>query len=146
MPLLKITYINKYGFEFSKIIFSEKTSFGLDPKEYGNHIIVKPFKYEYKHEIIPPVLYVDSKGKKRLNDNTIVNPQTELEDITWIKPKTKPKLQSEKSFEFKSSSSDVIYRVVVKESIGVLKYSCDCPGFFRSRGNCKHVKEVKAMK
>jgi hypothetical protein len=146
MPLFRVNYINKHGIEFSKIIFSEKFSIGINPKNFGNHITIKPFKYDYKHEIIPPVLYLDSKGKKRLNTNTKVHPQTELEDINWLKPKQKVESTPEKKIEFKSSSSNDIYYVTVKEKLGVVKYHCDCMGFIRSRGNCKHVKEVKLMK
>jgi len=70
-----------------------------------------------------------------------VHPKTTLKDIIVTREvnKTPPPPQQPNQWKFKSSSSDIIYTVV--ETLGKLK--CNCPGFYRAKGNCKHIKEVK---
>jgi hypothetical protein len=88
----------------------------------------------------------------RFFDKTVImpagiecDPETTLDDIivieTDIEPKKiEPTLNKEKTWEFKSSSSDGLY--VVKENMGKLK--CNCPGTWRARDRrCKHIKEVE---
>ena len=42
---------------------------------------------------------------------------------------------------FKSSSSDIMYRVIIKgNSFHPLSITCTCPGY-SFRRNCKHIKE-----
>ena len=43
-------------------------------------------------------------------------------------------------FEFKSSSSDQIYKVTKLKD----NYKCNCPGYYRSYSReCKHIKSLK---
>jgi hypothetical protein len=91
-------------------------------------------KYDYEH-IYPPTLFVDSKGKKFILPLWIeVHPDTTVDDVNWTRPKLKKEIER------------------VQGSMGVYKttydpnkktYKCTCMGFWRSKGNCKHVKSLK---
>ena len=108
------------------------------------HAFNTTFKYRIKkHSLLPPTL-VKLKGELHLMPEGIkVHPKATLKDVEIIEKKTrKKKTQDENTYTFKSSSSDSIY--TVREMLG--KYKCNCPGFFRSKGNCKHVKELKNKK
>lgn len=69
-----------------------------------------------------------------LNNIKIIKPQLENQLI-----KTQTSTQDEKTYTFTSSSSDSVYTVKLINDT----YNCDCPGFWRSKGNCKHIKELK---
>jgi hypothetical protein len=88
----------------------------------------------------------------RFFDKTVImpagiecDPETTLDDIIVVETEveiklTEPKLKEEKTWKFKSSSSDGLY--VVRENMG--KLSCDCPGVWRAKDRrCKHIKEVE---
>lgn len=141
MPLFEIIRINKHNTISRDIVYSEKSSLGINPNGC-NHIIVKSFKYEYKHELIPPVII--NGENKILNDEegTILHPTTTLEDINWIKPEKVT--QTQEYFKFKSNSSDSIYTVIKRFDGLKMKYTCDCPGVFRSKNKiCKHIQSVQ---
>ena len=70
-----------------------------------------------------------------------VLPETRLEDINWIKPKVKVAKSKTITKTFKSSSSDAIYTTKYYPDSG--KLHCDCPGTWRTGGNCKHVKQMR---
>ena len=70
-----------------------------------------------------------------------VDPNTTLKDIQWIKPKPKVKRQETVIKTFKSGSSDAVYTTKYYPTSG--KYFCDCPGSWRSFGNCKHIKQMR---
>ena len=68
MALWKFTNLNKYGNPRSRIIYRpDGEAFGFNPKGLGSFVNVQMFKYEYKHEIIPPVLVI---GDQRVIVNT----------------------------------------------------------------------------
>jgi hypothetical protein len=100
----------------------------------------------HTHSILPPSLYTShTSGKKYIVPGWIeVDLKTQLEDIKWVKEKNikiEPKIET---FEFKSSSSSEIY--ITRKYLnldGSVSYRCNCPGSFRSRGNCKHIKSLK---
>jgi hypothetical protein len=144
MALIEITNLNKYGNRRTRIIYNPTTQFSFNPKNIGSHFHIRIFKYEYKHLILPPTL-LKLNGKKYLMSGwKEVHPQTELNDIIWLKPKikTEPKFEKE-TWEFKSSSSDSLYKVV---KFDLNNYKCNCPGFFRAKDKdlgCKHIQEVK---
>ena len=92
-------------------------------------------KYDYEH-IYPPTIY------KSHNDNKVylmpvsieVHPDTTMDDVNWIKPKLKKEIEH------------------IQGSVGTYKttydpnkntYKCTCMGFWRSKGNYKHVKALK---
>jgi|694.fasta_scaffold150304_4 hypothetical protein len=133
--LYKITRYNKYGSIIERIVHSDTP---LTQLKTMGILHITPFKYKHTHEIYPPLLFVDSKGDKYLTPSwQKVLPETTLDDIEWS-----PKVKKESNtWTFKSSSSpDVIYTVRLKDD----KLICNCSGYWRSKGNCKHVKEVKA--
>lgn len=95
----------------------------------------------FEHPYISPHLFV-SKGKKYLVPMWIEVPiDTEYKDINWIKPKLEDEKPNNDEWIFKSSSGNGEYRVY--KSGYYLR--CNCPGYFVSKGKCKHVKEVKAI-
>jgi hypothetical protein len=138
MALWQFTNLNKHGNKRSRIIHREGSTFSYTPSKFGDSVVIKRHMYQHTHPSIPPILMVDKEGNKRILPSwTKVHPKTTLEDIHWEKPKPKPK---PKVWTFKSSSSDTIYYTKVTGN----KIKCSCPGYFRSRGNCKHVKQVKS--
>lgn len=144
MALIEFTQLNKLGLHRTRVFYQPTTSYGFNPKNYGNHIQVRVFKYDYKHPIIPPILYLDSKGDKYLNNGTKVLPETTLEDVNWIKPKLKTEIKT--TFEFKSKSSNDVYTVTKSEIGDKITLRCDCRGFFMAKDRklgCKHVQEVR---
>lgn len=144
MALYEFSNLNKYGNFRTRITYSSG-GFGINPKGLGNSIFVKRFKYEYKHALLPPTLFV-SNGKKYLMPYwQEVHPETKIEDIFWNKPFKK--LTEIIKHKFLSSKGDVTY--VTKETIlpdGTRKYSCNCPGFWRAFDKrCKHIKEIEKL-
>jgi len=138
MALWQFTHLNKHGNKKSRIIYKEGSIFSYSPSKLGNFVAVKRYMYKHTHPTIPPILMVDNEGNKCILPSwDKVHPKTTLDDIRWEKPKPKPK---PKTWTFKSSSSSTIYYTKVIED----KIKCSCPGYFRSRGNCKHVKQVKS--
>ena len=142
MALWKFTNLNKYGNHRSRIIYKpDGESFGFNPKGFGSFINVQMFKYEYKHEVMPPGL-IESNGKKYIVPTwKEVDPNTTLKDIEWIKPKPKVKRSKTVIKTFSSGSSDATYTTKYYPDSG--KFFCDCPGSWRSYGNCKHIKQMR---
>jgi len=65
---------------------------------------------------------------------------TTLNDIEWIKPKPKRKHETI-VVETPASGSDTIYKTRFYPDSG--KFTCTCPGAWRSFGNCKHIKKLR---
>ena len=117
------------------------------PTHKSPHLVgsmVTPFKYKTKSLLKPGILTI--QGKKYITPGWIpCHPDTQLTDIIHTKPKVK-KVVVEKiekhEYEFMSSNGKDKYFVrVIGENI-----KCTCPGFWVSKGNCKHVKEIKSNK
>ena len=142
MSLFIFANLNKHGNLRKRLIYRPTSQFSYSPKGLGKFIDVRPFKYTYEHDFLPPGLYVNSEGKKYITPTwQEVHPQTTLEDINWVKPKKIEREIPKDTWEFKSSSSESIY--IVKR-IGHNKFQCNCPGYWRSaERKCKHVKEVE---
>jgi len=82
--------------------------------------------------VIPPRLYSGLDSKIYIIPQWIeVSFNTKLEDIDWIKFIAKPKSI------IKDDGYNTRYDAVSK------KYICGCQGYWRAKGNCKHVKELK---
>ena len=145
MALWKFTNKNKYGTLRSRIIYRpDGEAFSFNPKGFGSFVHVQMFKYEYKHEIIPPHL-LELNGKKYIMPLwQEVDPNTTLKDINWIKPK--PKKQRAKTVIKTHISGSGLGEYTTKYYPESGKYHCSCPGYWRSRGNCKHVKQMKNEK
>ena len=141
MALWKFTNLNKYGNHRSRIIYRpDGEAFGFNHKGFGPFINVQMFRYEYKG-IIPPALATIGGPKYIMPSWQKVDPNTTLKDINWIKPKPKVKRSKTVIRTFNSGSSDAVYTTKYYPDSG--KYFCDCPGSWRSRGNCKHVKQMR---
>ena len=135
MPLFKFTHYNKYGMLRSRIFFNESSQVTIKPG-FGPFVGISPFKYESQSRYYG-LLTSSVDGKKYLTPDWIeVLPETTIDDIKYIEPeepKEKPKV-----WEFKSSSSDDMYKV---KQLPDGRLTCDCWGF-RAHKRCKHVKEV----
>ena len=141
--LYEFSHHNKHGNIRTRIIpWPNGKAFGINPKGLGGYIGVKIFKYEYHHEINPPSL-ANIGGKKYLLPTwQEVLPETELNDIKWIKPK--PKVKQEPIIVMTVSSSDAnkTYKTVYYPDSG--KFHCNCPGRWRAfDGKCKHIKSLE---
>jgi hypothetical protein len=81
--------------------------------------------------VIPPRLHLGLDNKTYIVPQWIeVSSNTKLDDINWIKfiPKPKPIIVD--------NGYNTRYDAVTK------KYICECRGFWRAKGLCKHVKEL----
>ena len=142
MALWKFTNLNKHGNSRSRIIYRpDGKAFSFKPHGLGSFVNVQMFKYEYKHDILPPTLTVLNGQKYIVPTWQKVDPNTTLKDIQWIKPKPKVKRKETVIKTFKSGSSDMTYTTKYYPTSG--KYFCDCPGSWRSFGNCKHIKQMR---
>ena len=135
---------NKHGNIRTRIIpWPNGKAFGINPSGFGGYIGVRIFKYEYREPLIPPHLCIINGQKYIMPIWKPVLMETELNDIKWIKPKPKKvENKQEPIIEInKSSSSDATYTTKYYPTSG--KYHCDCPGTWRTGGNCKHVKDLR---
>jgi hypothetical protein len=92
-------------------------------------------KYKIEHHLPPTIFTSPTDGKKYLVPMWIeIHPETTYDDVKWIKPKQKKVIEH------------------IEGSVGKYKttydpnkktYKCTCMGFWRSKGNCKHVKALK---
>lgn len=102
-------------------------------------IIVQPFRYEVEH-YMPLNLYVANDGLKYILPVWMeVHPDTTENDIKHIKPEIKEPKQTE--VVKTEGSLGYTYKTTYDSSKGT--YKCTCPGFWRSKGNCKHVKALR---
>jgi len=92
--------------------------------------------------INPPSL-ANIGGKKYLLPTwQEVLPETELNDINWIKPKPKVKQEPIVVMTASSSNKDKTYKTVYYPDSG--KFHCNCPGRWRAfDGKCKHIKALE---
>jgi hypothetical protein len=131
------------GREETKIVSSKNAKIypQRDGIKYGFH---KPFKYEVKkHPYLPVAIVNFPDGKVIMPACIECHPKTTLDDIIEIIEETEQEKKEPKEknvFEFKSTSSDSIYKV--RQNGDRLK--CDCPGTWRAKDRrCKHIKEVE---
>lgn len=116
-------------------IVSSPTPITLYPKRDKIHSsVVSVHKYEVEGSFHPG-LHTASDGKKYIIPKwTEVHPDTTYDDIVWIQPKQKKVIEH------------------IEGSVGTYKttydpnkntYKCTCMGFWKSKGNCKHVKALR---
>ena len=142
MALFKFQNLNKHGNLRTRIVHSPTSQFSFNPSGYGKFVNVQRFYYEMNHPYLSASLYTDNNGDKFiLPSMEKVHPETTLDDIKSIKPKVKVTRNKTIEQTFNSSSSDTIYNTKYYPDSG--KYHCDCPGTWRTRGNCKHVKQMR---
>jgi hypothetical protein len=141
MALWSFTNLNKYGNPRTRIIYKpDGEAFSHGPG-FGSTCVSK-FKYEYTNEIIPPtILKLD--GKTYLMPLwKVVEPETTINDIEWIKPKPKVRPKPIMEINVSGSSPDISYKTKYFPDTG--NYSCNCPGRWRAADRrCKHIKELE---
>lgn len=138
MPLFRIIKINKHGkVTTDEIIYNNTTNLSYTPEEDIVSVWVSLFKYKVKGTVTPSLLEKD--GKKWIVPQwKEVHPLTSLSDIQFIAPQKRPRAD----IKVENTGSDGSkYKTTYNTTTG--KFKCDCMGFFRSRGNCKHVKSLK---
>jgi hypothetical protein len=141
--LYKFTNKNKYGTLRSRIIYRPNgEGFKFNPKNFGDFVDVRVFRYTYEHPILPPSLFIDKDGQKWIVPIwKKVLPETTLEDINWVKPKVKKEKPKKDEWLFESKSDPGHFYKVTQVGI---TYKCNCPGVWRAKDRqCKHIKEVK---
>jgi hypothetical protein len=85
--------------------------------------------------LLPPRIF-EGKDKRYIVPGWIeITADTTIDDIEWIRPvyeeKPKPIKEDKYNTRFDSKTN---------------KYICGCQGFWRAKGNCKHVKLLKGEK
>ena len=141
MPIVEFSNLNKYGNLRTRRFYQEKSNLNINPKGFGSFVAFKLFKYDYEHHMSPSLANI---GGKRYIMPTWqeVLPETTLKDINWIKPKIKIISKSKPITQTYISGSGLgEYTTKYYPDSG--KYHCSCPGYWRSKGNCKHVKKMK---
>jgi hypothetical protein len=141
MALWKFTNLNKYGNPRTRIIYRpDGEAFSFNPHGLGSFVNVQMFKYEYKGAL-PPALATFSGQTYIVPSWQKVDPNTTLKDIEWIKPK--PKKQRAKTVIKTHISGSGLGEYTTKYYPESGKFHCSCPGYWRSSGNCKHVKQMR---
>ena len=141
MALWKFTNLNKHGNLRSRIVYRpDGEAFSFNPKGFGPFVNVRMFRYEYKGAI-PPALATFSGQTYIVPSWQKVDPNTTLKDINWVKPK--PKKQRAKTIIKTHISGSGLGEYTTKYYPESGKFHCTCPGYWRSGGNCKHVKQMR---
>lgn len=141
MALWKFTNLNKHGNLRSRIVYRpDGEAFSFNPKGFGPFVNVRMFRYEYKGAF-PPALATIGGQKYIMPSWQKVDPNTTLKDINWIKPK--PKKQRAKTIIKTHISGSGLGEYTTKYYPESGKFYCTCPGYWRSGGNCKHVKQMR---
>ena len=129
----------KDGQVTDEIIYSETTTRNYIPEDNVTSVASSCFTYEVEHPYMAPALMKRVDGLYIVPQNIKVHPQTTIKDIKWIRPVDKV----EKVVEtFESGSGMGKYKTTYNPNNQ--KFSCSCMGFWRSKGNCKHVQELKS--
>ena len=124
-------------------VTQKSSQFSYKPKGH-KFVNVQRLTYQHEHGWMPPVLSVFNGKKYILPTWVEVHPDTQLSDIRWERPTTKPKGPEVITKEFISKSNpDITYEArKVTLPTGKIQFSCNCPGVWRSKTReCKHIKE-----
>ena len=132
--LYNVNIVYDNGQSMSEIIHSV-TPISLYPKrDKIKSSVVSVHKYEVEGSFHPGLLQLDD-GKKYIIPKWIeVHPETTYDDIIWVQPKQKKIIEQ-------NVGSVGTYKTVYDPNKNT--YKCTCMGFFRSKGNCKHVKALR---
>ena len=141
MPIVEFSNLNKYGNLRTRRFYQEKSNLSINPKGLGPFISFRLFKYNHEHHMPPSLIKVGEKNYIVPTWQEVL-PETTLDDINWIKPKLKSKIKEKPVIKTYISGSGLgEYTTKYYPESG--KYHCSCPGYWRSKGNCKHVKEMR---
>ena len=117
-------------------IISTQPPLTIYPKRDGiisSKVVVHKYEIEYH---LPPTLFTSpTDNKKYLVPMWIeVHPNTTYDDVKWIRPKAKKEIEH-------IQGSMGTYKTTYDPNKNT--YKCTCMGFWRSKGNCKHVKSLR---
>lgn len=135
--LFEVFHKDQSGKLISFIDYRESSAYSLTREQIADSItIVRKHRYESKS----PFYGVVKQGDKTymIPEWTEVHPMTTYDDIKYIEKKERKPRGVTKKWEFKSSSSDAVYKV---KEMPDGRLVCDCWGF-RAHRKCKHVKQV----
>lgn len=134
MPLHRVITVKRDGTRTDEIVWNENTTTSYKPVKEVVSRLVQCFKYEVKTDINPSLITLN--GKRIIVPTwQEVHPLTTLEDIEWVKPQKRPRA------DISVKTGDGKYKTTFNTATG--KFKCSCMGFWRSNGNCKHVKELR---
>ena len=120
-----------------EIVFSQG-SLSLDPSE-ANSVFVRRHTYNVPFTNVGQGGFFMKDGKKFHTPSwQEVHPETTLDDIVVDKKPFEELFVEPQVWEFKSSSSDKVYKVKKNKSGNL---SCSCWGYIAHK-RCKHIKEV----
>ena len=123
------------GTRTDEIVFNETTTTTFKPTKGVVSRLVQCFKYRVTTDVNPSVVTLN--GKRMIVPAwQEVHPQTTIDDIEWVKPQKRPRA------DVSVKSADGKYKTTFNTLTG--RFKCSCMGYFRSKGNCKHVKELRA--
>lgn len=135
MPLHRVITVKRDGTRTDEIVWNKNTTTSYKPVKEVVSRLVQCFKYEVKTDINPSIVTLN--GKRIIVPTwQEVHPLTTLEDIEWVKPQKRPRA------DISVKTGDGKYKTTFNTATG--KFKCSCMGFWRSNGNCKHVKELRA--
>ena len=120
----------------TNVLASSSKPITLYPKRDGViSSFVSRFKYKIEHHLPPTIYKSHIDGKVYLVPMWIqVHPEVTYDDVVWIRP------QSKKIIEHTEGS---VGKYKTTHDPNKKTYKCTCMGFWRSKGNCKHVKALK---
>lgn len=133
--LYRLMNVYEDGRATDEIVYSDKPLV-IYPKRDG---ITSSKSSIHKYEIesiLPPTIYKSNQDNKvYLVPMWIeVHPQTTYDDVVHIRPKQKKIIE-----HIQGSMGE--YKTTYNPNKNT--YHCSCMGFWRSKGNCKHVKALK---
>jgi len=133
--LYNIEIVYDDGRTITDLVHSDKP-LTFHPKQDGIRTAkVNTHKYEIEYHLPPTIFVSPTDGKKYLVPMwTEVHPETTYNDVKWIKPKVKKVIE-----HIQGSMGE--YKTTYDPNKNV--YKCTCMGFWRSKGNCKHVKALR---
>ena len=98
---------------------------------------------KYKVEsLVPPRIYKSNNNKTYILPVWKEVPETTtMDQVEWIQPKEESKPIVIKGITWKPEMGENKYNTHFNEQSN--KFFCGCPGFWRAKGECKHVKALK---
>ena len=132
--LYNVNIVYDNGQTTNEIIHSKTPLTFYPTRDHITSVVACVHKYEVEGSYHPG-LHTASDGKKYIIPRWIeVHPETTYDDIKWIRPKAKKEIEH-------IQGSMGVYKTIYDPNKNI--YKCTCMGFWRSKGNCKHVKALK---
>ena len=142
MPIVEFSNLNKHGNIRTRRFWQEKSNLSIDPSGFGPSIMFRLFKYDHKDRISPSIFTIGGKTYIMPGWQEVL-PETRLEDVNWIKPKPIKQPAKQKPVIETNISGSGLGEYTTKYYPESGKFHCSCPGYWRSSGNCKHVKAMR---